>query len=313
MNEMDLILNERKHSWDEHPIITESAVLPTRSVKDAIARVMLVARKARASNGWWADPVTGKSFCIQAIRKAVSERFPGAGILTLEAVEDKQKAEGRLLISILNTVNFAHKAARELADKRDQVKRALIALSGASRRIFIFIDEAQEVSNEEFGWLKAVINGLSEAGIKVTTVLFGQRELKDRRLELMTEGRSDLAERFMKHLLEFRGLRLQLDLKIICEALDKHSEYPTGSGWTYTQFLFPRAFADGFRFGGLVPAMWEHFKEVVPPPMLKKGLPMEVVAAFLANVCIACKDMDGPGLEIPVSVIDKALKQSLSS
>lgn len=311
MIDMEALLAERKRSWDEHPIITESAIVPTRSVKDAVARVMLISRKSRASIAFWADPVTGKSSCIQAIKKAIEERFPTAGILTLESVEDKQQAEGRLLLGILKSIGFAHKVDRDLAGKRDQVRRALISLSGTSKRLFIIIDEAQEVANDEFAWLKAVINGLSGVGIKVTTVMFGQRELIERRQDLQTNGRSDLCERFMKNLLEFRGVRVMKDLEVICQALDENSEYPAGSGWTYTMFLFPRAYQGGFRFVKIVPMLWDGFRTLVPTVMLKKGLPMEVIAAFVANLCLECKELDAPDFVMSDAVIAKALKMAL--
>lgn len=311
MSSLDELLAARQRLWDEHPIITESATLPTRAVKDAVARVMLSARKSRSSIAFWADPVTGKTSCIRAIKKAISDRFPDAGVLMLEAVEDKQQAEGRLLISILMTIGYAHQIDRALAGKRDQVKRALIALSGSKKRLFILIDEAQEVSNDEFAWLKAVINALSGAGIKVTTVMFGQRELKGRKENLQSKGRSDLCERFMKNLMEFRGVRTKADLEVICSAIEEYSEFPPKSGWTYTAFLFPRAHLSGFRFAGIASAAWDVIKQVVPATVLKDGLSMEVVAGFLANLCISCRGLDTSGLVFTDDQLTKALQAAL--
>lgn len=306
------VATDRDRYWDDHPIIVECAVLPTRAVKDAVARTLKMARKARSSIAFWADPLTGKSFCIQAIKKAIEEQFPGSGILMLESVEDTKQAEGRLLTSILKSIGFAHKVDRDLAEKRDQVKRALVALSGPTRRIFIIIDEAQEVTNNEYAWLKAVINGLSTSGIKVTTVLFGQRELQSRKTDLELNGRSDLSERFIRRLREFRGIRVEADWVAICEALDTHSEYPKGSGWTYTKSLFPLAYDEGFRFAGAAPVIWEKIRALVPSEMLKKGLTMEVMAAFLAELCLACRNLDDASFEIPVVLIDKAMKTAIS-
>ncbi|MDG2538729.1 hypothetical protein P5Y53_13725 [Dyella jiangningensis] len=311
MSDMDALIAERERSWLDHPIIMECAILPTRTVKDAVARTMLASRKARASISFWADPLTGKSSCIQAIVKAVLNKYPGAGILSLESVEDTNQAEGRLLTSILTSINFAHRVDRELAGKRDQVKRSLIAMSGPERRIFIIIDEAQEITDDEYGWLKAVINGLCTSGIKVCTILFGQRELVTRKAELKANGRSDLYERFLKGLMEFRGVRAQADMDAICDALDCHSEYPAGSGWTYTRFLFPRAYDSGFRFKSLSAMVWEKIKEHVPSTMLKKGLPMDVVAALIANLCLECRHVDAPSFVPTEPMINKALRAAL--
>lgn len=312
MTDMEALLVERERQWFDHPIILANAVLPTRSVKDAVARTLLAAIQARSSISFWADPVTGKSSCIRAIIKVLQKNYAGSGILLMEAVEDKSQAEGRLLISILKSINFAHKPHRELAEKREQVKRALIAMSGPGKRIFFIIDEAQEITDDEFGWIKAVINALSKSDIKVGTILFGQRELRERKEQLKANGRSDLYVRFLKGLREFRGVRVQEDLDVICEAMDRHSEYPSGSGWSYTQFLFPRAYDAGFRFKNISATVWERIRAMVPPSMLRKGLPMDVIASLLSHLCRDCQRLDAASFTPKEQAIDKALRAALA-
>src|SRR3546814_3496003 len=80
--------------------------------------------------------------------------------------------------------------SRDLAGKRTQVHRALLALSGDARHLFLIFDEAQELSGAEFAWLKSVINRLVRDRVKVTVVLFGQLELKARRSKLREIGRA---------------------------------------------------------------------------------------------------------------------------
>lgn len=311
MSEITLLVSERERLWDYHPINTESAILPTRPVQKAVALVLAASRKARASLAFWADPLSGKSSCLRMIEATVIDRVKGCGVLTLEAVEDQQTAEGRLLVQILKSVRYAHKIDSTLAGKRDQVNRALNALSGEARHLFILIDEGQEFSNSEFAWLKAVINGLARDSVKVTTVIFGQRELLDRRSEIYQNGRSDLGDRFMKKLIEFKRCRGVEELRSILEAVDDKSEFPTGSKWTYTQLLFPRAHAGGFRFKTISGDVWSALQQKVPPKVLAKGVSMEVIAATLASVCRACKDSDAAGMSIPASVVKAAVKVSL--
>lgn len=307
MTSLETVIAERARLWDEHPIVRETAILPTRSVQDAVARVLNLARKGRGSIAFWADPEVGKSSCLTAIEAVTAERFPGSGILWLEAVEDQQTAEGRLLTQILRSIRYAHKIDNALAGKRDQVNRALIALSGQARHLFILVDEAQEFDNREFGWLKAVINSLSRAGVKVTTVLFGQRELQKQRTSLYSEGRSDLGVRFMKNLYQFHGCRKEEDLLAICQALDEKSEFPIGSELTYSQFLFPQAFAAGFRFSSYAGVIWTAMRNNLPAVKIKNGLPMEAVASILANLVIDCKDQDAAGMVISEEIVGKVI------
>jgi len=311
-NDISFLVSERKRLWSSHPIITESAILPTFAVQNAVSIVMDLSRKARASCALWADPLSGKTSCLRMIHYTVEQRIPGCGVLVVEAVEDEQPAEGRLLQQILRSLGYAHKIDSTLAGKRDQVKRALIACAGEARHLFILIDEAQELSLAEFGWLKAVINGLTSEGIKVTTVLFGQRELKRRRDELYADGRSDLGVRFMKKLIEFKRCRGEKDLVELLKAVDEKSEFPAGSGWTYTQLLFPLAFTNGFRFNDFATKIWTGFGAQVPPKILAKGLTMEVVAATLGQLCLLCEDNDTPEMALSDAIIAKAIKKALA-
>lgn len=309
---ISFLLTERKRLWSSHPIITESAILPTTAVQNAVSIVMGLSRKARASCALWADPLSGKTSCLRLIHKTVEQRIPGCGVLVVEAVEDENPAEGRLLQQILKSLGYAHKIDATLAGKRDQVKRALIASAGEARHLFILIDEAQELSFAEFGWLKAVINGLTSDGIKVTTVLFGQRELIKRRAELHANGRSDLGIRFMKKLIEFKCCKSEKDLTELLIAIDEMSEYPAKSNWTYTQLLFPQAYSGGFRFKALAPFIWKCFGELIPPIILKNGLTMELVAATLAQLCLLNEKNDHPSMLISDKDIAKAIKKALA-
>ncbi|MGH8113093.1 MAG: ATP-binding protein [Rhodanobacteraceae bacterium] len=312
MSRADEILAARPRLWDGHPIVTESAVLPTRAVMDATARVIRLARKTRASIAFWADPMTGKSSCLDAIARAIRSKFPGAGILRLEPVEDNGHAEGRLLEEILNALNYAPKIDRSLAGKRHQVARALLAWSGPAKHLFILVDEAQEFAISEFAWLKAIINEQAALGVKVTTVLIGQRELQRSKHDLEAKGRSDLSARFMHRLREFHGVRAEADMRAVCEALDQKSEYPVGSGWTYTEFFFPRASANGFRFIETAPMLWAAITAALPPTLVRKGLPMSLVAAMVANLCISCGSQDTAPFTLTIELSTGALKRALA-
>ena len=312
MNDLTLITAERERLWFLHPIITESAVLPTKAVQAAVKRTLELARKARASIAHWADPLTGKSSCLRAIAGRVRKEVIGCGVLMFEAVEDEQPAEGRLLAMILKATRYAPRVAPALAEKRDQVHRALLALSGEAKHLFLLIDEAQELSNKEFAWMKAVINGLSREGVKVTTVLFGQRELKKRREDLYAEGRSDLGDRFMKRLHEFKGIRSEADILALLTAMDEKSEFPPGSGWSYTQLLFPRAHAAGFRFASFAKEVWECLRTSISPKILSKGLAMDMISAVIAGLCIALKDRDADDMVVTTATVKTVVNRALA-
>lgn len=301
--DIDEIIALRDQVWDEHPIITERAILPTPALKDVIGRVWNLGRKGRGSIAWYAQPLSGKSSCAEALVVEMKRKKPGSGVLIFEVVEDTNQAEGRLLSEVLNQIDYAPKISRDLAGKRTQVHRALLALSGEARHLFLIFDEAQELSGDEFAWLKSVINRLVRDRVKVTVVLFGQIELKDRRSKLK-ETRSDLEKRFMSGLYELKGLQGEKELKVPLEAIDDKSEYPIGSGLTYTQLLLPRFYAAGGRLQNHVADIWQQLKRL---RLTGAGnvVSMSVVASFLANLFTHLRNLDSPDLVITPELLQQ--------
>ena len=306
------LIVERERLWAQHPIICEAAVLPSTSVQNAVWAVIEGARKTRFSYASWADPVTGKSRCLTAIENFIRQEHPGSGVLRYEAMREESSAEGRLLEDILLQMAIAAPIARSLAGKRDQLTRALLALAGVDMHLYMLIDEAQELHIRELNWLKGVINKVILKQVKVTVVLMGQKQLLDRIDELKAAGRQDLLERFFKRVVEFKGCRTVEDLATLCEAMDIKSEYPEGSGWSYTMFLFPRAYENGLRLQAKAQVLWQAFTALRSASEVQRGIPMEAISSYLAQICLLHKDLDSADMELDLGLLEEAAKETLS-
>ncbi len=295
------ILRLRDQIWDEHPLIIERAVLPTLAAKDVLGRVWALGRKGRGSIAFFAQPLSGKSSCAELLLVEMKRKKPGCGVLIFEVVEDTNPAEGRLLAEILNQIDYAPKILRDLAGKRTQVHRALLALSGEARHLFLIFDEAQELSCDEFAWLKSVINRLVRDRVKVTVVLFGQVELKEKRQQLKG-ARSDLEKRFMSTLNELKGIQNAGELKAVLAAVDDSSEFPAGSGLTYMQLLMPRFYESGGRLQAHCDPIWQQLKKRRLPGV-GTVVAMSSVAGYLANLFILLRKLDSDELKITAEVL----------
>ena len=291
----------RDQVWDEHPLIIERAVLPTLAIKDALGRIWGLGRKGRGSIAFYAQPLSGKSSCAEIVMVEMRRKKPGCGVLIFEVVEDTHPAEGRLLSEILNQIDYAPKIARDLAGKRTQVHRALLALSGEARHLFLIFDEAQELSCDEFAWLKSVINRLVRDRVKVTVVLFGQVELKEKRQQLKA-ARSDLEKRFMSTLNELKGIQNADELEPVLSAIDGASEFPAASGLTYLQLLLPRFYKGGGRLQTYRSQIWRELKKQRLPGV-GTVVAMASVAGYLANLFILLRDLDDEDLKITAEVL----------
>lgn len=67
----------------------------------------------------------------------------------------------------------------------------------------------------------------------------------------MIVGERQIIARFLSEPLAFDGRtsveELKEILKEILKTFDEGTEYPEGSGWSYTRFFLPQAFEQGFR------------------------------------------------------------------
>jgi hypothetical protein len=291
----DGILRLRNECWDDHPLIVTNAVLPTAPIGWVLGHVIKWGKRQQEGGAFWAEPRTGKSSCIRAIARVVSEKFPGAGILVYEAKKNLVCAEGSLIEDILHAMEFEGKTPYRLPDKREQLCRALFALGAKRRHIFLIIDEAQCLHAIQLEWIKFYINFLINRRYRVTVVMFGQHELIGMHNEIIMRGRSDLNFRFMEHFFQFEAILCGEDIVSLLAACDQESEYPSGSGLSYTQFLWPRAFERGLRLSDQLPAICAGFGMTLHGRLTDEGIAMEYIARTLAELAELTRDRDSAG------------------
>lgn len=295
----------REQLWDAHPIVMATAKIATDPIRNCYSLIKKSARRGRRSIAFYSRPLRGKTTCITVLKHLVQRDYPGCGIYKYQAGSkdgiDKPQ-DGRVVKAVISKGGFFESLLHALGDdlrlensverKKNQFCRALYARSVASRRLFFFIDEAQALVAAELGWLKDVINDLVDSGIFVTMILFGQEELCDVFESLQSKMRSDLTERFIRDLYEFEGVANELELKLFLRACDEGSQYPAGSGITYTQFLWPQAYANGFRLASCARTFWEQLVDNLLITSHSKGVGMKEIAESLAEMADMTKDDD---------------------
>lgn len=144
-DEINVLNNARDQLWAQHPIIRAKAILPTPAILQAFRLIRQAGERQRASIGFWAHPLAGKTSCMEALRSQLESWFPGCGILELEAESKSVTAEGQFLETLWYALHASVRVQRSLAGKREQLKRGLLALGAAGQHVVILIDEAQEL------------------------------------------------------------------------------------------------------------------------------------------------------------------------
>lgn len=302
------LMRVRKECWASHPGITANAVILTPPILRTYALIKHCARRHRRSIAFWGHPLAGKSSCITALEHILAADFPRAAVVTYEAKSKAVAAEGTLIHDMLTDMDYEVKIRSTLPERRKQLRGVLYALAAPGSRLFLIIDEAQELVEVEFRWLKAIINSLVKLRISVTVILFGQQELLQLRDTLVESGRSDLKERFTSSLLQFENIRSVNELKEVLESYDSDSEYPEASGTSYTEFFWPQAYAAGLRLVAQASILWNTFTEV--SGRRSGGVSMDWIAGTIAEVADATRDKDRPGFVLAREDWHSAIEQA---
>jgi hypothetical protein len=152
------------------------------------------------------------------------------------------------------------------AKMRDRLSDFLIQeaeRSGQNKIVFCF-DEAQKLWEAQYDWMIDVHNELRNAQIDVTVFLFGQNELVDQRTRYRARSKDHIYGRFMREEFEMKGLCNVKEMEHCLTSYDDPEVtcYPRGSGWCYTRYYFPEAYALGWRLQQLAGQIWTAYEEV---------------------------------------------------
>jgi hypothetical protein len=217
----------------------------------------------------YGPPRQGKSRAVQFwIERLLTERY--GALLPFFRMNYKSHdrfSELAFLTELLHASRhrFAYTGTR--MKKLDRLVKlyATRARNAGSHQLVLMIDEAQNMREQSYRTLCNLQNELDDLGFQLTVISVGTQELAYQHSAFMQGGDLHLVGRFMVREALFRGIRGESELAYVLNAYDTQTEWPEGSGISYTRYFFPRAFANGFRMADLAPALWRVYVELAPP------------------------------------------------
>jgi hypothetical protein len=231
----------------------------------------------------------GKTWAIQFwIRQLLAERYHGLlPLFILICKQHDRFSESLLLMELLGASK--HKYGKSISKKvmLDRLVRlfATRALNSGGNQIVLIIDEAQRLHEPEFQTLCNLQNELDSLGFKLTVISVGSHELTYQHELLIQTGSIHLMARFMVRSARFRGIGDEKELKLVLDGYDLHTDWPSGSHTTYTQYFFPHAFENGFRIADSAKDLWNIFLELGPKKRdYTLEVPMESIAKTVESV-----------------------------
>ncbi len=173
------------------------------------------------------------------------------------------------------------------------------------RQYVLILDEVNLCNETDLTELLEIHNILSLQGVKMTTISFGQPEVLNLISSLRQTEQNQIIARFFRKPIPFCSCNSEETLAKVLDSLDTNAEWPVGSGWTYTYFFFPRAFAKGFRLATYASAIWRAFKKALPDET--RGFTMEAIALTINGLYIGMRGKDSADLILSDEDIVNAL------
>lgn len=300
-----------------HPLLQDNAIFPTKALEDFINILRHWFDNLLPGGIVYGNQRIGKTqalrFLINNIEYCLGADIP---VTFLSAWEPTPTSvtENRFFGELLYALGYAIPNSGTAGIKRRRAIDFIIDKTRAKRehRYLLLIDEAQWLSRSQLRYLMDVHNQLKFANIRLITILVGQPELLLMKNELRTLKERHLLGRFMTDSHEFQGLQNLDDLKRIMRSLDTESEFPKGSGCSYTKFFAPIAFEKGWRLEQHAEVTWRVLNEMlstVGMTRLGEGLPMQPFTAYFIWLFLTIQRMDSSEFILNEGIIERGIYQ----
>lgn len=223
----------REDILDSHPIIKGRSLILTPMIEDAYKKIREKVWLRHSGLFLYAQPRMGKTSCLTAVQKMLNYEYPEKYTSQLEADGTKSANFMKDLVKAAHLFHKSRELYPELLERYlGHVEAQLAAVDGD--HFILLIDEMQNVSRDHYGVLLTIHNRLKQRKISMTTVGFAQPQILNRRSSLFVGEATNLIARFLSEPVPFPGCVSKDYLRGILKSFDQESEFPEGSGWTYT-------------------------------------------------------------------------------
>ncbi len=240
-------------------------------------------------------PRMGKSYAIEFLMSDLKAHQPKVSVYKMRWIKPQVSSENSFFAALLHAVKHPAQSAASKAGLRGRLVHKLrqVADNAGDDRVILFIDEAQNLREIEYEWLRDVHDDLENNGLRLFTFLIGQHQLLAQKSAFQAQDKEQIVARFMIEELAFRGISSEAECTAVMDAYDK-GEFPASSGWSYTRFFVPRAHCAGLRLVESGPRLWRAFEaahvkaEVDGPP----EIPMKYFTAAIEAALLTSADSD---------------------
>ncbi|VWB86576.1 hypothetical protein BLA6993_04115 [Burkholderia lata] len=287
-----LSIERREEMLANHPVVRGHYTVPTPMLVHAHEEARDRVWSRRTGVVFYGETRAGKTTCAKSVWDYLREEFNDIHITMASARQSLRPKQGQMARVILEGCGHG------LANRTDpeallrnvilDVQTRLASLGGD--QYVLILDEVNLCNELDLTELMEIHNILWMKGIKMTTISFGQPDVLHLITSLLKTDKKQICARFFRKPIPFLCCNSQETLEQVLQCLDQDTEWPEGSGWTYTYFFFPRAFTSGFRIASYATAIWNALVDATPGG--PSNFTMEAIALTINGLYISmrCKD-----------------------
>ena len=213
----------------------------------------------------------GKSRCVQYFLKAIlSERFDlQMPIVIVNHLSEMQRSPRYFWRQILRATNFEFTENLMTSSRVDCgyiCKERFIALANSAEgnRVILLIDEAQDMSLNEWKLLVGLQNELDYSGYLLSVFSVGSHQMSYKHEYMAHSGNAHVASRFLAANTRFHGLQGCDELEYVLRGYDEGASWPAGGQISFHQHFSPASFSSGKRLADCAPKLWRALGELLP-------------------------------------------------
>lgn len=302
-----LSIERREQMVKDHPVVRGNYTVPTPMLIHVhdVSRDRVWSR--RTGVVFYGETRAGKTTCACSIRDFLREEFEDVYISMASARRSLRPKEGFMARLILEGSGhvLASRSDPEAVLRNVIMDVATNVSNRGGDQYVLILDEVNLLNEDDLTLLLEIHNILAMKGIKMTTISFGQPEILNVISSLNNSAQMQIVARFFRKPIPFLSCNSEETLAAVLRSLDEDTEWPEGSGWTYTYFFFPEAFTHGFRISNYAPAIWTAL--VNASPGRSSSFTMDTIALTVNGLYLGNRKADRPDLELSDNEIINAL------
>ena len=276
------------HLPRDHPLVSRDYSLYTPAIEQMVS---IIAR-------WLDDQVDGatiygasrlgKSSAVDNwLESLLSARYGGFIPMVIWSHSDSGGASssGRFYANLLEAAK--HHLAKATRSPKERLSMLIerfeqLSAQAGGRFVVLVIDEAQGMTVREWLWLVELHSLLEKRRLRLCVLSIASVQFRDDPVNLALAGGAHVAARFLLTAERFHGITNVSQLAYVMSGYDEGSEWPAGSGISFTAGVVPKLWAVGFKLAMHAEPVWSELIKQLP---YKYDGPIEIPMKTISTIC----------------------------